>query len=429
VLAAYNATEHSATEYTPKMMVYGREMRFLNELMYTDVGDEEAITTSSVKFVAERQILFRKVFTLAGETLRIAAERSKKRYDMRVKPISYKVGEWVYYFCPGHRVGRLRKWQGFYSGPYLITEILGSVNLRLQKSAKANKMVVHVHKVKHCTGTTTASWLGTDSYNIVQAALEPDVLTNMFGGVDRTGLLSSADDMNTTVIWRPKRNGGVPARFLCRIYASYDDESLKLCNTMRGDCDNNSKLCLYRYGDMKKTARKTDFKYRCFPCRKQDDRAWSYTRSCDLILHMVNTHKQHNAYYAADGSDLRDATEEERKKYRLAALHKQKKPEAESTCGKSGSATVMTHESKRDATGTHQRDSRRREGDLSRDKKSTRLALKRPEIRAGVPLVAIRLKVERRFAKTIARPTRAGKMKAGSTKKDRLIVKRETGPR
>jgi len=45
--------------YTPNMMVYGREMRFPNELMYTDVGEEEAITTSSVEFVAERQMLFR----------------------------------------------------------------------------------------------------------------------------------------------------------------------------------------------------------------------------------------------------------------------------------------------------------------------------------------------------------------------------------
>jgi len=53
VLAAYNATEHSATGYTPNMMVYGREMRFPIELMYTDVDDEEAITTRSVEFVAE----------------------------------------------------------------------------------------------------------------------------------------------------------------------------------------------------------------------------------------------------------------------------------------------------------------------------------------------------------------------------------------
>jgi len=135
VLAAYNATEHSATEYTPSMLVYGREMRFPNELMYADLGDEEVTYISSVGYVAEKQASFQKAFTLAHEALCVAAERSKKRYDMRVKPTNYRVSDWVYYFCPRHRVGRSPKWQRFYSGPFLVTEVLGAVNLRIQKSS------------------------------------------------------------------------------------------------------------------------------------------------------------------------------------------------------------------------------------------------------------------------------------------------------
>jgi len=79
---------------------------------------------------------------------------------------------------------------------------------------------------------------------------------------------------------------------------------------------------------MKKTAKKMDFKCKCFLCRMQDDKARSYTRSYDLILHTVNTQLKfpndvrHNTYYAADGSDLRDATLDEIKKYRLAVAHK-----------------------------------------------------------------------------------------------------------
>jgi len=79
VLAAYNATEHSATGYTPKMLVYGRKLRFPNELMYVDVGDNDATVINSVAFVAERQLLFQKAFVLAREMLGKAAERSKKR--------------------------------------------------------------------------------------------------------------------------------------------------------------------------------------------------------------------------------------------------------------------------------------------------------------------------------------------------------------
>jgi len=69
---------------------------------------------------------------------------------MRVRPVVYQVGDWVYYFCPRHRVGRSPKWQNFESGPYLIVEILGNVNLRIQKAARA--MIVHVDKVKRCAG-------------------------------------------------------------------------------------------------------------------------------------------------------------------------------------------------------------------------------------------------------------------------------------
>jgi len=68
--------------------------------MYTDLEDPEVTSVSSVEFVAERQILFKKVFALTRETLGVGAEQSKKRYDMRVKTAVYEVGNWVYYFCP-----------------------------------------------------------------------------------------------------------------------------------------------------------------------------------------------------------------------------------------------------------------------------------------------------------------------------------------
>jgi len=80
------------------------------------------------------------------------AQESKKRYDMRVKPATYKWGIGYITFAPGQR---------FYSGPFLVLDKLGTVNLRIQRSARANPMVVHVDKVKHCMGTTPASWLGT----------------------------------------------------------------------------------------------------------------------------------------------------------------------------------------------------------------------------------------------------------------------------
>jgi len=238
----------------------------------------------------------------------------------------------------------------------------------MQKSARANPMVVYIDKVKGCMAETPTSWLCVDSYNVIPPMLEPEVLTKMFGNTDRGGILTSADDVDTTLIERPKRNAGVPARFLSRVYAEYCNGPSNVYVNIKTEYVDNDSFCLFRFSNMRKMAKKTYFEYRCFPCPKQDDKVRSYTRSYDLILHMVNTHRKfpvdakHNAYYAADGSDLRDATGEEIEKYRQAAAHKHRKPDAESSCEKSESAT-MTHPGRKvDTTHLRKEEDRGRRG-------------------------------------------------------------------
>jgi len=151
-------------------------------------------------------------------------------------------------------------------------------------------MVVYVDKVKHCMGETPTSWLSRDDYNILPTTLEPDVLKKMFGDTDRGGISTSGDDVDATVIERPKRTAGVPARFLSRVYTEWDDAPSSIYADIKSENVDNSNFCLYRFCDMKKTAKKMNFEYKCFLCRVQDDKARSYTRSYDLILHTVNTH-------------------------------------------------------------------------------------------------------------------------------------------
>jgi len=73
----------------------------------------------------------------------------------------------------------------------------------------------------------------------------------------------------------------------------YDNAPSHVCKSMDVECVNNDEFCLSRFSEIKKAAKKMEFEYRCFPCRKQDDKARSYTRSYDLILHMVNTHTKY----------------------------------------------------------------------------------------------------------------------------------------
>jgi len=113
------------------------------------------------------------------------------------------------------------------------------------------------------------------------------------------------------------------------------------------------------FSEAKRTMKKADFVYKCFTCLKQDGKKVTYTRSYDLILHMVNTHEKfpvevrHNTLYAADGSDLRDATAEEIEKYGLAAAHKKRRPEADST---NATASAATRDANKETYPTTQRD-------------------------------------------------------------------------
>jgi len=89
---------------------------------------------------------------------------------------------------------------------------------------------------------------------------------------------------------------------------------------------------------------------------------------------MVNTHRKypveakHNTYYAADGSDLRDATEEEIEKYRLAASHKRGKPESSGE----KSESVRKKPDVQGDTRAHRTDEEGRVGHSSRDRGADR---------------------------------------------------------
>jgi len=95
-------------------------------------------------------------------------------------------------------------------------EILGAVNVRIQKTAKASAMVVHVDKVKMCNGETPDSWIGEREERGVDR-IERGAFIALF---DDSGSARDAEILNDIENnaeeeerkARPKRNAPIPNR-------------------------------------------------------------------------------------------------------------------------------------------------------------------------------------------------------------------------
>ena len=99
-----------------------------------------------VETVRERM---RSEYELVREYLGIAAERNKRYYDAKVRPIPYSEGDRVYYYNPCKYAGRSEKWARKYT-PCTIVKILTPVTVLLRRSKNSRAFVSHLDKIKPC---------------------------------------------------------------------------------------------------------------------------------------------------------------------------------------------------------------------------------------------------------------------------------------
>jgi len=162
VLAAYRATRHDSTGYTPNALALGRETRApVDVVLNLPSPDGPAATYDD--FVEQLQDKLRKAYQTVRTELGKAAERNKRYYDLRVRPKRYSVGDWVYYFNPRHYKGRQDKWSRKFQGPFHIIATPSAVNVTLQRNRRAKPFTVHLDKIKPYLADPPPSWLTVDA--------------------------------------------------------------------------------------------------------------------------------------------------------------------------------------------------------------------------------------------------------------------------
>jgi len=178
VLAAYRASPHSSTGFSPNRLFLGRETRMPIDLVMGLQEEDKVVSRNLNEYVINMQNQASAAYDVARQHLATAAECRKSAYDILVKEVSFAVGDWVWYWYPRRYKSKSPKWQKSYIGPYLITRLIEPVNCVLQKSAKSKPFVVHMDKLKKCYSMTPHSWLESESptdVDIVTPTLNHDV--------------------------------------------------------------------------------------------------------------------------------------------------------------------------------------------------------------------------------------------------------------
>jgi len=182
VLAAYRASPHESTGFSPNRLFLGREVRMPLDLLLDLPREERSLCLSANEFVSQMQKQTADAYVLAREHLRVAAERRKTSYDIKARDVEFHVGEWVWYWYPRRYPSRSPKWQKNYNGPYLIVRKIEPVNVVLQRSSRSKPFVVHINKLKKCLGETPCSWLISESSSQAATVGAPDLSLNNHDG-------------------------------------------------------------------------------------------------------------------------------------------------------------------------------------------------------------------------------------------------------
>jgi hypothetical protein len=148
-MATYRSARHESTGYTPNLIVFGRELSALIDLVF---GRPVGPAYESVDEFVEEKLRKMEYAHLVREHLKTSSARRKTYYDTKVRTRTLTLGSWVWYYSPRRYVGRSPKWQRNYSGPYLVTKHLSPALFVIQRSKRAKEITVRADKLKPCLG-------------------------------------------------------------------------------------------------------------------------------------------------------------------------------------------------------------------------------------------------------------------------------------
>ena len=176
---AIRSTINRTTGFTPNLMMLGREILVPVNLMIGESETQDRMFPA--EYVNKLQHIMKQVHTLARENLLSSQMRQKRDYDVKLKVVSYEVGDLVYVIDSAKTVGVSPKLQPVWKGPYVISRVISPI---LFVVAGRNKtFVLHHDRLKPCGDRDVPFWLRRKRNNILNGA-EIEGVDHLFPGED-----------------------------------------------------------------------------------------------------------------------------------------------------------------------------------------------------------------------------------------------------
>jgi hypothetical protein len=156
--AAYRSSEQCTTQFTPNMLMLGREVALPIHLLFgmPDPGEDPPWYTD---YVVKLQDKMNQAFALVRQHFKSAQRTQKEAYDTRVACNSYEEGDAVFTRNDTKTIGKCPKLRTDpWKGPYIVTRKFSSILLEVRGHPKSKPRILHHDRLKPFPAGALPGW-------------------------------------------------------------------------------------------------------------------------------------------------------------------------------------------------------------------------------------------------------------------------------
>jgi transposase InsO family protein len=152
LMGALRSSTNRTTGYTPNRLMIGRETQLPLHLMAGVEGNQAC----EPDYVSQLEHSLQEAHELTRKNIQSEQARQKREHDHHTVVSHYEVGDAVMLANSATKIGQSKKLQPMWTGPYIVTQVLSPILLKISSMKK--EWVVHHDRLKPCPHVDLPLW-------------------------------------------------------------------------------------------------------------------------------------------------------------------------------------------------------------------------------------------------------------------------------